>query len=169
MDLESVIVILIIFGGITAAIAQAKNLRPVWHWFVIGGLLGIVGVIIALCTKSGLPQAPPGMRAVRCPRCNTVQNVPDMQEILQCWQCQASYRLWVPGQGKPFDPVPITSANAEEGPKNTGLPQSKKLRSVGTRSRVRCHHCRHEQMVPVNQTTFVCDECGTKLRRKLTA
>jgi transposase len=32
-------------------------------------------------------------------------------------------------------------------------------------SKVRCSHCQHVQSVPLSQQTFVCDECGTKLRR----
>ncbi|MDC8981253.1 hypothetical protein [Mycobacterium marinum] len=158
--MDAFIVGLVICGGITAAIAQAKNLRPVWSWFVAGALLGIIGIIIVLCTKSGLPEAPSGMRAVRCPRCNTVQNVPDAQPILQCWQCGAAYELWVPGQVEPFDPIPVTSADSADKPKNTGFPQPKKLRSMGPRSRVRCHRCQHAQMVAAGQTTFVCAECG---------
>jgi very-short-patch-repair endonuclease/ribosomal protein S27E len=32
-------------------------------------------------------------------------------------------------------------------------------------SKVRCNHCQHVQSVPVGQQTFVCDGCGTKLKR----
>lgn len=33
-------------------------------------------------------------------------------------------------------------------------------------TKVRCHHCQHVQLVPVNQLKFDCEECGTKLKRK---
>jgi hypothetical protein len=33
-------------------------------------------------------------------------------------------------------------------------------------TKVRCHHCQHVQLVPVNQLKFDCEECGTKLQRK---
>jgi restriction system protein len=38
----------------------------------------------------------------------------------------------------------------------------------GKSSKVRCHKCQHVQVVPLSQSTFVCDECGTKLTRKRT-
>lgn len=31
---------------------------------------------------------------------------------------------------------------------------------------MRCHRCQHVQAVPVSQSTFVCEECGTNLKRK---
>ena len=30
---------------------------------------------------------------------------------------------------------------------------------------VRCHHCQHAQTVPLNQQEFVCEQCGTTLKR----
>jgi len=110
-----------------------------------GALLGIIGVIIVICRRPGLPQAPPGMRAVKCPRCNTVQNVPEKQRVYECWQCKASNELW---------PAPPAKAPAQA-PK-----------SPVQKTKVRCHACQAAQSVPVNQATFVCKQCGTKLRRK---
>lgn len=93
MDLGTTIVILAICGAITAAIGQKKNL-PTGQSFALGALLGIIGIIIVLVQKPGLPTAPPGMRAVKCPRCNTIQNIPESQPVYECWQCKASHRLW---------------------------------------------------------------------------
>ena len=30
----------------------------------------------------------------------------------------------------------------------------------------KCNHCQHVQAVPLSQETFVCEQCGTKLKRK---
>jgi hypothetical protein len=39
---------------------------------------------------------------------------------------------------------------------------------TGKTGKVRCHHCQHVQAVPRIQRTFVCEQCGTKLRRRTT-
>jgi hypothetical protein len=139
------IVFWLICAGIAALIGQKKNL-PIKDSFTTGALLGIIGVIIVICQKPGLPQAPPGMRAVKCPRCNTVQNVPDKQRVYECWQCKASNELWAA--------PPPSAAPAPA------------LKSAVQKTKVRCHACQAVQTVPVNQPTFVCEQCGTKLRRK---
>jgi hypothetical protein len=90
---ETLIVILLIFGAITAAIGQKKNL-PVGQSFALGALLGIIGVVIVIVQRPGLPKAPPGMRAVKCPRCSTIQNIPETDPEYVCWQCKAAHRLW---------------------------------------------------------------------------
>jgi ribosomal protein S27E len=33
-------------------------------------------------------------------------------------------------------------------------------------SKVRCHRCQHVQEVPLNQSTFTCEQCNTTLRRR---
>jgi DNA-directed RNA polymerase subunit RPC12/RpoP len=93
MGLGTIIVICLIFGAVTAAIGQKKNL-PVGQSFALGALLGIFGAIIVICQRPGLPKAPSGMRAVKCPRCNTIQNVPETQPEYVCWRCKAAHRLW---------------------------------------------------------------------------
>jgi hypothetical protein len=92
----------LIFGAITAAIGQKKNL-PAAESFLLGALLGIIGVIIAIVRRHGLPKPPPGMRAVKCPRCNAVGNIANTQPKYECWQCKAPYR--VKGM-TPKDPTP---------------------------------------------------------------
>jgi hypothetical protein len=82
----------LIFGCITLAIGQKKNF-PAAESFLWGALLGIIGLIVVLVRKPGLPKSPPGLRAVKCPRCNAVGNVPDKQPNYECWQCNASYRV----------------------------------------------------------------------------
>jgi predicted RNA-binding Zn-ribbon protein involved in translation (DUF1610 family) len=129
---------------IAAAIGQKKNL-PLGGAFAAGALLGIIGVIIVLCQRPNLPPAPPGMRAVKCPRCNTIQNVPEDQRVYECWQCKASNELCAA-------PTPSAPAPA--------------LKSAVQSTKVRCHACQGVQTVPVDQASFVCEQCGHKLRRK---
>lgn len=93
MDLQTVIVICLITGGIAAAIARAKH-TPVGQAFLVGAFLNVIGIIIVACAPAGLPGAPSGMRAVKCPRCNAVQNIYDSQPEYECWQCKTPQSLW---------------------------------------------------------------------------
>ncbi|WP_238963853.1 hypothetical protein KN248_012980 [Mycobacterium paraintracellulare] len=145
MSLGFVIACMLIFGAIAAAVGQRKNL-PVGQSFALGALLGLIGLVVVICQKPGLPQAPQGMRAVKCRRCNTVQNVPENQRIYECWQCKAANELWAA--------PPVSS----------GKPQVVKP-PIQT-AKVRCHKCQHVQTVPVDQATFMCEECRTRLKRK---
>jgi len=47
--------------------------------------------------------------------------------------------------------------------KTTKTPAPRKTRSI------RCFNCGHVQAVPLSQETFVCEQCGTKLKRSTTA
>lgn len=38
---------------------------------------------------------------------------------------------------------------------------------VRPRTKLSCFKCQHEMSVPVNQLDFICEACGTKLRRKI--
>jgi hypothetical protein len=142
-------VICLVFGGIAAGIGQAKKL-PIGESFALGAFLSIIGIIIVICQKPGLPQAPPGMRALKCARCNTVQNIPEAQRVFECWQCKCTYELW----GVP-----------PEAQANPAVPTMPKPYAATTKN-VRCHACQHVQAVPVTQSTFICEECGTSLKRK---
>lgn len=87
MDIGALVVFWLICGVIAAAIGQKKNLS-VGGCFALGAFLSIIGIAIVVAQKPGLPEAPHGMRAVRCPRCNAVQNVPEHQATFECWQCK---------------------------------------------------------------------------------
>lgn len=84
--LTLVVVVALICGAIAAAIAQGKN-NSVGGAFVLGCLLGVIGIIIAIAEKPSLPPAPPGLQVAKCPRCNAVQNIPAGASDYQCWQC----------------------------------------------------------------------------------
>jgi hypothetical protein len=75
-----------ISGAIGALIAEFKNL-PRLVGFLLGSLLGFIGLAIAAMLPKELPKAPPGMWALQCPRCNAVQNIYDDDETFACWQC----------------------------------------------------------------------------------
>lgn len=141
-----VIVLCLICGGISALIAQRKN-RSIQDAFILGALLGIIGLIIVICQKPGLPQAPPGMRAVKCNRCNTVQNVAQDQRTYECWQCKANNELW-----------------AAPPPANAARPPA--VNSAAQTTRARCHKCQHVQTVFTDRSTFECEGCGARLKRK---
>jgi predicted RNA-binding Zn-ribbon protein involved in translation (DUF1610 family) len=156
MNLGTIIVICLVFGAITAAIAQKKNIS-VGEWFVIGALLGIFGVLIVLLQRPRLPKAPPGMQVMRCPRCNAIQNVPETQSAYECWQCKATHRLW--GQ------EPQLELAGPRGNEHPASRDTKPAASMG-KDKVRCHKCHHVQEVPADLSLFVCDECGARLKRR---
>ncbi len=87
MDVRVVLIALFVCGLIAAAIGSAKN-RNVLGSFLLGALLGLLGIFIVGVLPKEAPKPPPGMRAVQCLRCNTVQNVPDDQTTFECWQCK---------------------------------------------------------------------------------
>jgi hypothetical protein len=87
MNIGTVIVIALICGAIAAVIGQKKNFN-VGHSFLLGAVLGVIGILIVAVQRPNLPKPPPGMSAVRCPRCNAVQNIPDGQATFECWQCK---------------------------------------------------------------------------------
>jgi Uncharacterised protein family UPF0547 len=51
------------------------------------------------------------------------------------------------------------------GSREPDVPQN---HAPGKTSKVKCHHCQHVQAVPLNQSTFQCEQCDTKLRRRTT-
>ncbi|WP_155766597.1 hypothetical protein [Mycobacterium colombiense] len=89
MSSSLVIVGLLVCGVIAAAIGQSKD-RGVFGSFLLGALLGLIGIVIVAILPSGIPKPPPGMRPVRCPRCNTVQNIPEGARSFECWQCKTT-------------------------------------------------------------------------------
>ncbi len=74
-------------GLIAMFIGQKKNIHS-FRSFLMGALLGLIGIVIMLFLAKGLPKAPVGMTAVKCSRCNTVSNVPLHQDTFECWQCK---------------------------------------------------------------------------------
>ena len=86
MSWQTIVVAALFCAVISAAIAQHKNL-DMPKSFALGALLGVLGIIIVLIRKPGLPKAPAGMRAVQCPRCNTVLNIPRDDTSYDCYQC----------------------------------------------------------------------------------
>lgn len=90
IDPSFIIAAAVVCAAIGAAITSSKN-RGVAEGLVLGGLLGLIGVIIALCLGKRaprIPPPPPGLVAVQCMRCRAVQNVPTSVPEFACWQCQ---------------------------------------------------------------------------------
>jgi hypothetical protein len=79
----------IVCGIISMLIGQKKNFKMP-ESFLLGALLGIIGIVIMLVRSPQLPKAPAGMIAVKCSRCNAVSNVPLHQDQFECWQCKNS-------------------------------------------------------------------------------
>ena len=80
-----IIIIGLICGAVTLAIGRGKNI-PTSEAFLWGALLGVIGIVVVLCSKT---RAPMGMKAIQCPRCNAVQNVRTDQAEYECWQCKS--------------------------------------------------------------------------------
>ncbi|WP_336084475.1 hypothetical protein [Nocardia sp. SSK8] len=77
----------ITFGSVSLAIAERKRRSP-GGFFLVGFLLGPLGVLAAVVAAPGAPAPPPGMRAVICRRCNARQNIARDQADYECWQCK---------------------------------------------------------------------------------
>lgn len=89
-NITGCIVVWVICGVITLLIGQKKNINPVGS-FLMGGLLGLIGIVIMLLLPAELPKAPLGFLACKCTRCRTVQNVPmGRGEEFECWQCKTT-------------------------------------------------------------------------------
>ena len=89
MDVWGFIVVMLICGGISAAIGTSKNHNGLLS-FLAGAVLGIIGIVIVAVAPRGKPPAPAGMRSVQCLRCNAVQNIPVSGTGFTCWQCGMS-------------------------------------------------------------------------------
>lgn len=130
-------------AGIGAAISNSKG-RGVMEGLILGGLLGILGLIIAACMSSRAPYAPPvppGMVATQCYRCNALQNVPADQPQFECWQCKIA-----------------NSTPGYVAPRQT--PKALESRKV------RCFKCDEVQYVPSNFTIGSCQKCGARMKTR---
>ena len=83
----------------SAAIAQGKGLSPV-HGFVVGILLGPIGLLIAVFQRSAAPAAagtavpqgvvigqPSPVMAANCPNCHNANQVPATAPQFACGHC----------------------------------------------------------------------------------
>ena len=80
--------ILLFCGLIAVKIADKRSLSAPFIYFLLGVLLGPLGILAAAIAPSGPPRAPEGTKAVVCPRCNAQQNVPAADASYECWQCK---------------------------------------------------------------------------------
>jgi hypothetical protein len=64
MDWGVLVIVWLICAVIAAVVSDRKNLGA-GSGFVLGAVLGVIGIIIVACQKPGLPPAPRGMRAVK--------------------------------------------------------------------------------------------------------
>jgi phage FluMu protein Com len=140
-DWTTIFVVVLICAGIGAAITSAKERGP-WEGLALGGLLGIIGVVIAACLSKGTPLAPSGMVAVKCPRCNAVQNVTEGQPHYECWQCHTA------------SPAP--------GFENAVPPGTRQ--QSGSPRNVKCYRCNGEHEVLPTAATSKCPNCQTTLK-----
>lgn len=72
--------------AVTAAGIAIRKGRSGLGFFLLGLLLGLIGVIIAAVINGEMPP-PKGSRATSCPRCNARQNIERGQDEFECWQC----------------------------------------------------------------------------------
>lgn len=85
--MEILLVVWVLCGIASAVIANAKN-RSAFGWFILGLLLGVLGLLIIAVLPQQAPLPPLGMRRVNCVRCTAVQNVPASDTTFECWQCK---------------------------------------------------------------------------------
>jgi hypothetical protein len=145
---ELIILVWLACAGIGGAITNSKG-RGILEGLVLGGLLGILGVIIAACLSQRGPSVPPGMFATQCYRCNAAQNVPRNQQKFECWQCKIANSN--PGYIAPPAPSPKALKSA---------PSPKALKP----RKIRCFDCGEVQDVPGEFKTGPCRGCGARMK-----
>lgn len=106
------------------------------------------------------PAAPRTFTNVGCPNCQHVQAVPLSQPKFVCEQCKTHLmRRTQPDTGN-------TIALSSPGLGGTAPQSTPSAPNTPQKStKVKCFKCQHVQAVPLNQETFECAECGTKLKR----
>jgi ribosomal protein S27E len=68
--------------------------------------------------------------------------------------------------GYRFTPASAPKAPPKATSTPTSAPKAPPKQPSGKSTKVKCGHCEHLQTVPVSQQSFVCEECGTKLKRR---
>lgn len=91
MDFLVLVFIWITWGAAGAYIGQQKGRGP-FEGFILGLILGPIGLVIEIWQAPQPPKPPPGRRVVTCPVCNAVQNVKLAAERFECWQCKTGVK-----------------------------------------------------------------------------
>jgi hypothetical protein len=160
MSIGTLIVVWLICAVIAAVISDRKNLGA-GSGFVLGAILGIIGIIIVVCQKPGLPPAPAGMRAVKCTRCNAVQNVHRDQPQFECWQCKTVISLIPLGASQAIVPQPPNPRPAAKTtpvkPQSAALNKPKpppRVLAVGAAVKIIAADDEHKDQIGTVQTFF---------------
>jgi len=74
--------------------------------------------------------------------------------------------ICIPVNTEPTQVMTPRSIPMYEAPPPYRPPKAAPKQPSGKSTKVRCHHCQHVQTVPLSQQTFVCEECGTNLKRR---
>ncbi|WP_420063884.1 DUF2510 domain-containing protein [Mycobacterium marinum] len=179
--METAILLWLFCAAIGAGIAKSKNR----HWtegLLLGGLLGVLGVIIELFLRAQSPSLPVagwypdpdrtgGQRYWNGREWSDLPPRPATSRAPQAFAELAS----APVQTKKCPDCAEAILAEARVCKHCGFrfaadtPQAAPSgRPHGKLMKVRCHHCQHVQAVSLNEATFACEECGTKLRRRTT-
>jgi hypothetical protein len=137
--------------------------------FFLGAILGIIGIIIVIAEKPGLPKAPGGMRAVKCTRCNAVQNIHPGQAQFECWQCKTVIPLRLPGASRAIatkapKPKPVAANAVPVKPKSATSHKPKPppgVLAVGATVKIIAADDDHKGQIGTVQTFF--DDAGDGL------
>lgn len=148
----------LLWGAISAFIGQRKNLSGAGS-FCWGFFLGLIGLIVVIAKRPGLPEAPPGLYATKCTRCNAVQNVPIQATSFECWQCHLKTALPARTPSSPTKPPPLP-----DGRVRVVCPHCKaKLTTKADAKRFKCVKCDEVSL------RVTCPRCGAKLSTKAEA
>lgn len=191
MSTEAWILLWLCCAGLGALIAKSKNR----HWTegaLLGGLLGVLGVIIELFMRTLIPGSPPQgwypdpkgsgrqrfwngrewsdmpSRVADSRTPNALDRGAVKAQTKECPDCAESilaaakvckhcgYRF--------ADTMSPGNPLKESGPRK----KTETTTPIGKSSKVVCHKCQHVQAVLQSETTFTCEECGARLKRRIT-
>ena len=104
------------------------------------------------------PAAPRTFTNVGCPNCQHVQAVPLSQPTFVCELCKAHLiRRTQPDTG---------NTTALSSPRLGGTAPQSTPNTPQKSTKIKCFKCQHVQAVPRSEATFLCAQCGTKLKRR---
>jgi hypothetical protein len=168
LDAIAVIVALwAICGVASAAIANSKGLNPA-AWFLIGALLGIIGVIIAAALQPTVEHQAARAAAVEAARgtapSSTVAHPigfrPEERECPFCAEVVKAKAIKCKHCGSEIgDPEPAAESVDPETPAATEAPPTPELRPSLTPDLVGCPNCRRD----INTRTQRCPYCGVRV------
>lgn len=87
MEFLILVFVWLTWGAIGAYLSQQKGRGP-GEGFLLGVVLGPLGLVIEIWQAPKPPKPPTGRRVATCPVCNATQNIKLEAARYECWRCK---------------------------------------------------------------------------------